>query len=96
MIRILREAEVRVPVATLTACALSAVLLVAGRSGAEENGTPPDTGVVLPATEGQDLSEDLGPETVPEIPDLPDGGGLVPDGPDESDTTELVDGVALD
>ncbi|WP_460071666.1 hypothetical protein [Streptomyces sp. YKOK-I1] len=86
----------RVPVATLTACALAAVLLVAGRSGAEENGTPPDAGVVLPATGEQDLSGDLGPETVPEIPDLPDGGGLVPDGPDESDTTELVDGVALD
>ncbi|MEU1515029.1 hypothetical protein ABZ490_23255 [Streptomyces sp. NPDC005811] len=85
----------RVPVATMTACALAAVLLVAGRSGAEENGTPPETGAVLPATEDQGLSEDLGPETVPEIPDLPDGGGLVPDGPDESDTTELVDGVAL-
>ncbi|MFJ8105927.1 hypothetical protein [Streptomyces sp. NPDC096132] len=100
----------RVPVATLTACALSAVLLVAGRGGTatagEENGTPPDAGVVLPAAEGQDAVEDtgeavedtgeIGPETVPELPDLPDGGGLVPDGPDESDTTEVVDGIALD
>ncbi|WP_330347381.1 hypothetical protein [Streptomyces sp. NBC_00582] len=85
----------RVPVAALTACALSAVLLVAGRSGAEESRTPAETGVVLPATEDQGLSEEIGPESVPEIPDRPDGGGLVPDGPDESDTTELVDGVAL-
>ncbi|MGW2887155.1 hypothetical protein ACWDDN_17720 [Streptomyces griseoruber] len=85
----------RVPVATVTACALSAVLLVTGRAGAgeaEENGTSPDAGVVQP---DQGSVEDIGPETVPEIPDLPDGGGLVPDGLDESDTTELVDGVAL-
>ncbi|KUO08914.1 hypothetical protein AQJ58_26295 [Streptomyces sp. DSM 15324] len=85
---------------TATACALSAVLLVAGRAGAgeaEENGTPPDAAVAQPATEEQGLpdAEGVGPEAVPEIPDLPDGGGLVPDGPDESDTTELVDGVAL-
>ncbi|MGW1321517.1 hypothetical protein ACWD64_03215 [Streptomyces antibioticus] len=39
------------------------------------------------------LSPDgLGPETVPEVPDLPDGGGLVPDGPDESDTAD-ADGL---
>ncbi|WP_432033785.1 hypothetical protein [Streptomyces antibioticus] len=39
------------------------------------------------------LSPDgLGPETVPEVPDLPDGGGLVPDGPDESGTAD-ADGL---
>ncbi|MDQ0584818.1 hypothetical protein QF030_006996 [Streptomyces rishiriensis] len=31
---------------------------------------------------------EIGPETVPEVPDLPDGGGLIPDGPDESDAEE--------
>ncbi|WP_340374402.1 hypothetical protein U5640_03945 [Streptomyces sp. SS7] len=91
----------RVPVATAAVCALSAVLLVTGRVGAGEaegNGTPPDAGAVRPAAEERGLpdAEGVGPETVPETPDLPDGGGLVPDGPDESGTTELVDGVALD
>ncbi|MGW2913323.1 hypothetical protein ACWC9X_23075 [Streptomyces asoensis] len=158
----------RLPTATLlTACALSAAFLVAGRGGAGEEITRPDADTVLPAAEGrvvsgdpfgalfadsdragpgpgslpgpaaggggrgvtgsatpvrtgaeprpvalpepdgapgpqdgQDPDEDagsdldrgidpneIGPATVPEVPDLPDGGGLVPDGPDESDTT---------
>ncbi|MEU6372705.1 DUF6777 domain-containing protein [Streptomyces sp. NPDC046909] len=29
--------------------------------------------------------QDIGPETVPDTPDLPDGGGLIPDGPAEPD-----------
>ncbi|MEU5074458.1 hypothetical protein AB0G76_23275 [Streptomyces asoensis] len=157
----------RLPTATLlTACALSAAFLVAGRGGAGEGITRPDADTVLPAAEGRVVSGDpfgalfadsdragpghgslpgsaaggsgrgvtgsaiaartaaeagpvalpepdeapgpqdgqdtdegagsdldrgidpneIGPATVPEVPDLPDGGGLVPDGPDESDT----------
>ncbi|MEU3611716.1 hypothetical protein ABZ725_05260 [Streptomyces sp. NPDC006872] len=130
----------RLPIAALlTACALSAALLVAGRDGAGVNGTMPGSEVVLPAAEGRALFADsaseaesateaeteadfdadpgvdlgpdaetapgldadagldrglapdvfdpnaVGPETVPEVPDLPDGGGLIPDGPDESE-----------
>ncbi|MFF1442325.1 hypothetical protein [Streptomyces sp. NPDC058295] len=136
----------RLPTATLlTACALSAALLVAGRGGAQEKITMPGADGVVPAAEGrvvsgdpfadpsaadqdsgpsvtdagadadpgaapgsgpdEDLGSDeglgfdegvgsdldrgvdpgeIGPETVPEVPDLPDGGGLIPDGPDES------------
>ncbi|MGW2047444.1 hypothetical protein ACWCPF_20010 [Streptomyces sp. NPDC001858] len=104
----------RLPLAALlTACALSAALLVAGRDGAEANSTMPGSEVVLPAAEGRALFADpedeaipdggidadldrglapdafepnaLGPETVPELPDPLDGGGLIPDGPDESE-----------
>ncbi|MFI1029089.1 hypothetical protein [Streptomyces sp. NPDC020951] len=137
----------RLPIAALlTACALSAALLVAGREGAGVNGTMPGSEVVLPAAEGRALFADpasgvestteaeteadvdadvdadigpdagfghdaetapgldtgldrglapdvfdpnaLGPETVPEVPDLPDGGGLIPDGPDESEESD--------
>ncbi|MEW2049681.1 hypothetical protein [Streptomyces sp. NPDC005476] len=122
----------RLPTATLlTACALSAALLVAGRVGAEEKITMPGADAVLPAAEGRVVSGDpfadppaahpdsavvsdedadagegsgsdldrgvdpaeIGPETVPEIPDLPDGGGLIPDGPDESDALDPSDSV---
>jgi len=114
---------VRLPTATLlTACALSAALVVACRGGEAANHTMPGSDVVLPAAEGRALFDDpfavgsdpdadadggadadadgpeldrgldpgsfdpdaIGPETVPEVPDLPDGGGLIPDGPDES------------
>ncbi|MGW1777538.1 hypothetical protein ACWCQQ_00170 [Streptomyces sp. NPDC002143] len=138
----------RLPIAALlTACALSAALLVAGRDSAGVNGTMPGSEVVLPAAEGRalfadsageaesvteaeveadpgvDLDADLGPdaesdpgldvdadagvdrglapdvfdpnavgpETVPEVPDLPDGGGLIPDGPDESEESGASD-----
>ncbi|MDX3803127.1 hypothetical protein [Streptomyces sp. AK04-3B] len=108
----------RLPTATLlTACALSAALVVACRGGEAANHTMPGSDVVLPAAEGRALFDDpfadgsgpdadgadadgpeldrgldpgsfdpdaIGPETVPEVPDLPDGGGLIPDGPDES------------
>ncbi|MDQ0687875.1 hypothetical protein QFZ56_006838 [Streptomyces achromogenes] len=115
----------RLPTATLlTACALSAALVVAGRGGEAANHTMPGSDVVLPAAEGHALFDDvtggsapdadadadadagtdadgsdldrgldpgafdpdaIGPETVPELPDPLDGGGLIPDGPDESD-----------
>ncbi|MER6416104.1 hypothetical protein ABT383_36845 [Streptomyces humidus] len=122
----------RPPTATLlTACALSAALLVAGRGGVGAKYTMPGPEAVLPAAQGRvlfadprtDLSDTgsdpsdtgsdpsdagsglsdtgsdrdpgagldraaapdaVGPRTVPEVPDLPDGGGLIPDGPDES------------
>ncbi|MGW7169540.1 hypothetical protein ACWGH3_30525 [Streptomyces sp. NPDC054884] len=112
----------------LTACALSAAFVVAGRGGGAANHTVPGSELVLPAAEGRVLfgtpftggsgpgpesgsgsesqahagtdaagseldrgldpgvldPDAIGPETVPEVPDLPDGGGLIPDGPDES------------
>ncbi|MEU9307300.1 hypothetical protein [Streptomyces sp. NPDC048256] len=149
----------RLPTATLlTACALSAALIVAGRGGAGEKITMPGADSVVPAAEGrvvsgdpftglfvdpsaadqdsgpsladadadadpgaaagsgtdedpgsgEDLGSDLdrgvdpgeiGPETVPEVPDLPDGGGLIPDGPDESgaqDQSGSIFGSPLD
>ncbi|WP_416974223.1 hypothetical protein [Streptomyces sp. 4F14] len=30
-----------------------------------------------------EVDDDIGPATVPELPDLPDGGGLIPDFPFE-------------
>lgn len=161
----MRENVVRLPTATLlTACALSAALLVAGRGGAGEKITMPGAESVVPAAEGRVVSGDpftglfadpaaadpdsgssfadtdpgtgtdsdtgaapgsgsgsgdelgpgedpgsdeglgsghdraadpgeIGPETVPEVPDLPDGGGLIPDGPDESDALDRSDSV---
>ncbi|MGW2619709.1 hypothetical protein [Streptomyces sp. NPDC001500] len=110
----------RLPTATvLTACALSAALLVAGRGGEGAKYTMPGPKAVLPAAQGRvlfadpltDLSDTgadpetgsdldrgadpdaVGPETVPEVPDLPDGGGLVPDGPDESDALDPSDPI---
>ncbi|MFD9429561.1 hypothetical protein [Streptomyces sp. NPDC060002] len=149
----------RLPTATLlTACALSAAFLVAGRGGAGERITMPGAEAVVPAAEGRVVSGDpftglfadpaatdpdsgsssgdadpgaapgsgsgsgsdeglgpdgnhdsdeglgsdldrgvdpgeIGPETVPEVPDLPDGGGLVPDGPDESGAQDPPDSI---
>ncbi|NUR42338.1 MAG: hypothetical protein HOV73_19840, partial [Streptomyces sp.] len=37
-----------------------------------------------------DTGQDIGPETVPDTPDLPDGGGLVPDSPDEPVSTDSI------
>lgn len=62
----------------VTACALSAALLLGGWDGdpsGEEIVTPDDFG--LGST--QDACDEIGPVTVPEIPDLPDGGGQIPD-----------------
>ncbi|MER5194462.1 hypothetical protein ACWD3J_08480 [Streptomyces sp. NPDC002755] len=157
----------RLPTATLlTACALSAALLVAGRGGAGERITMPGAEAVVPAAEGRVVSGqpftglsadpaaadqdsgsssgvadpgaasgagagsgsgaeeglgpgenpgsdegagsgldrgldpgEIGPETVPEVPDPPDGGGLIPDGPDESgaqDPSGSIFGSPLD
>ncbi|MFD7439197.1 DUF6777 domain-containing protein [Streptomyces sp. NPDC059861] len=53
----------------------------------EPGGAPELPGGALPQEPAgpQDLSEEIGPLTVPEIPDVPDGGGLIPDDPDVSD-----------
>lgn len=62
----------------VTACALSAALLVGGWDGdppGEEAVSPDDLG----RGTAQDVCDEIGPDTVPEIPDLPDGGGLIPD-----------------
>jgi hypothetical protein len=150
---------VRLPTATLiTACALSAALLVVGRGGEGQKEPAPGSEVVAPAVEGRVLLTDpfddtlghlfadtsdtsgtadtadasdadpgldralepdgsdvpvvpdvqrvpdlpdeageadpdaIGPEVVPEVPDLPDGGGLIPDGPDESDESDVMPG----
>ncbi|AZP21822.1 hypothetical protein EJC51_40525 [Streptomyces aquilus] len=48
--------------------------------------TAPETQTVpgVPsAAQPTDTGQDIGPETVPDTPDLPDGGGLIPDSPDE-------------
>ncbi|MER6560933.1 hypothetical protein ABT300_25025 [Streptomyces sp. NPDC001027] len=119
----------RLPTATLlTACALSAALVVACRGGEATNHTMPGSEVVLPAADdrpvfdgplagepgpdadadGPDLDRGLdpgsydpgsfdpdaiGPETVPEVPDPLDGGGLIPDGPDESGESGGLDAL---
>jgi hypothetical protein len=62
----------------VTACALSTALLVGGWDGdppGEEAVSPDDVGLGT----AQDACSDIGPDRVPEIPDLPDGGGLIPD-----------------
>lgn len=62
----------------VTACALSAALIVGGWDGdppGEEFLTPDDFG----AGTAQDPCDEIGPDTVPEIPDLLDGGGQIPD-----------------
>ncbi|GEC02820.1 hypothetical protein SSP24_04750 [Streptomyces spinoverrucosus] len=40
---------------------------------------------VEPLAPSVEVGPEIGPETVPESPDLPDGGGLIPDDPDASD-----------
>ncbi|MFF0593479.1 hypothetical protein [Streptomyces antibioticus] len=60
---------------------------------AEPFGSDLESGLSTEGLSPDGLSPDgLGPETVPEVPDLPDGGGLVPDGPDESGTAD-ADGL---
>ncbi|WP_406119429.1 DUF6777 domain-containing protein [Streptomyces sp. NBC_00989] len=45
-----------------------------------QRGATPGAGTVVPApSQGQDSPDEIGPPTVPETPDLPDGGGLIPD-----------------
>ncbi|MFJ9010214.1 DUF6777 domain-containing protein [Streptomyces canus] len=61
---------------------------------------PPTTGPGLPAVPPDgtrttvpvdpDPETGIGPETVPDTPDLPDGGGLIPDDPSEPAGTDTV------
>ncbi|MFI1356070.1 hypothetical protein ACH4TV_21220 [Streptomyces sp. NPDC020898] len=64
----------------VTVCALSAALVIGGWDGdppGEEILAPEDLGV--DAGTSRDVCDEIGPDRVPEIPDLPDGGGLIPD-----------------
>ncbi|WP_329342201.1 hypothetical protein OG866_39175 [Streptomyces sp. NBC_00663] len=54
---------------------------------APQTPTAPDTPSTAQPT---DTGQDIGPETVPDTPDLPDGGGLVPDSPDEPVSTDSI------
>ncbi|WP_327319680.1 hypothetical protein [Streptomyces sp. NBC_01235] len=60
-----------------------------GPHAARDRGVEPDAPglpVVLEPDQAVEVDPGaIGPETVPEVPDPPDGGGLIPDGPDESD-----------
>ncbi|MGW6143867.1 DUF6777 domain-containing protein [Streptomyces sp. NPDC055144] len=51
-----------------------------GDTGAPTDSPPGDTGAPTDSPPG-DGSSDLGPDTVPDSPDLPDGSGLIPDVP---------------
>jgi hypothetical protein len=43
-------------------------------------GTTPSAGTVVPEpSQDRNSPDEIGPPTVPETPDLPDGGGLIPD-----------------
>ncbi|MER7925608.1 DUF6777 domain-containing protein [Streptomyces sp. NPDC096057] len=45
-----------------------------------QRGATPGAGTVVPEpSQDQDASDEIGPPSVPETPDLPDGGGLIPD-----------------
>jgi hypothetical protein len=52
-----------------------------GRSPSEEPSLPPDS-----SSGSSPSSEDIGPDTVPDSPDLPDGGGRIPDEPTVPDS----------
>ncbi|MCX4855115.1 hypothetical protein OG426_47245 [Streptomyces canus] len=62
--------------------------------------SPPTTGPGLPAVPPDgtrttvpvdpDPETGIGPDTVPDTPDLPDGGGLIPDDPSEAAGTDTV------
>ncbi|MFJ5259935.1 hypothetical protein ACIQAC_05600 [Streptomyces sp. NPDC088387] len=41
-------------------------------------------------------TDEIGPERVPELPDPPDGGGLIPDDPDELDDARSVLGTPVE
>ncbi|MGW2822036.1 hypothetical protein ACWC24_13640 [Streptomyces sp. NPDC001443] len=43
---------------------------------------PGESGIAAATGAPESLSDEVGPARVPEIPDLPDGGGLIPDDPD--------------
>ncbi|MFH0520722.1 DUF6777 domain-containing protein [Streptomyces sp. M41] len=63
-----------------------------GKPNSPDSGTAPGT-----SPKSTDSAAETGPEAVPESPDLPDGGGLVPDAPETSDSifgspTDVFDG----
>ncbi|MBT2416479.1 hypothetical protein J7F01_27170 [Streptomyces sp. ISL-22] len=65
-----------------------------GLTSPEETGVP-DSGTAPETSPGS--SQEVGPDAVPDTPDLPDGGGLIPDAPDSSDSifgspTDVFDG----
>ncbi|WDF43212.1 hypothetical protein PBV52_43700 [Streptomyces sp. T12] len=66
--------------------------------GASESGTQPETSPKSPSPSGSSHApEETGPELVPDSPDLPDGGGLIPDEPNTTDSifgspTNVFDG----
>ncbi|WP_328826947.1 hypothetical protein OHT77_06025 [Streptomyces sp. NBC_00252] len=62
-----------------------------------QRSSAPGAGTVVPeASQGQDSADEIGPPSVPETPDLPDGGGLIPDdtttGSIFDSPTSVVDG----
>ncbi|SNX65496.1 hypothetical protein SAMN06272735_7335 [Streptomyces sp. TLI_55] len=57
---------------------------------APQTQTVPD---VPSAGQPTDTGQDIGPETVPDAPDLPDGGGLIPDIPDSPDEPAATDSI---
>ncbi|MFI6625430.1 DUF6777 domain-containing protein [Streptomyces sp. NPDC050528] len=68
------------PAVTVTATPPGASLAPSPR------GTTPSAGMVVPEpSQGRNSPDEIGPPTVPETPDLPDGGGLIPD-----DTTSSI------
>ncbi|MFF5304167.1 DUF6777 domain-containing protein [Streptomyces sp. NPDC013161] len=68
------------PAATVTATPPGVSLTPSPRS------TTPSAGTVVPEpSQDRNSPDEIGPPTVPETPDLPDGGGLIPD-----DTTSSI------
>ncbi|MFF6987844.1 DUF6777 domain-containing protein [Streptomyces sp. NPDC010273] len=62
-----------------------------------QRSSTPGAGTVVPeASQDQDSGDEIGPPSVPETPDLPDGGGLIPDdtttGSIFDSPTSVVDG----
>ncbi|MEU5891269.1 DUF6777 domain-containing protein [Streptomyces sp. NPDC047461] len=43
-----------------------------------------------PTVEDPSVTEEVGPQTVPDTPDVPDGAGLIPDSPDEPTATDSI------
>jgi hypothetical protein len=60
---------------------------VGGRPTPGISRSSPDSTATGPAT-SPDTADETGPRTVPDVPDLPDGGGLVPD-----DGTTVTDSI---
>ncbi|MEU5322505.1 DUF6777 domain-containing protein [Streptomyces sp. NPDC021056] len=54
-------------------------------------GTPPAEVVPdEPTVDNPSVTEEVGPQTVPDTPDVPDGAGLIPDSPDEPTATDSI------